>query len=279
MRIHNKGILFAQSFPRIRLKVNHMKNYIVLFALAPLVLTGCGLAAGAGAVAGTAAVQEGGIERAWSDGVIQTKINDLWFRHDVEMFRKLDMTVNQGRVLLTGVVQNPEHRVEAVRLAWQPDGVKQVINEIRVADSEGIIGFAKDTWISGRLRTAITLDKHVLSLNYTIDTVQGTVYLMGVAMSQAELNRVIEAARTIGGVKGVVSYVKLAGSEIGGQQAQDPGVAYEQQQMAPEPAYNGDYSYDNSSYDYPYDDSTQTNGAPLDLTTEPVEREVIGGGY
>ena len=69
------------------------------------------------------------------------------------MFTKLDLTVNQGRVLITGVVQDPKHRVEAVRLAWQPTGVVQVINEVKVADSEGIIGFAKDAWISGRIRT------------------------------------------------------------------------------------------------------------------------------
>ncbi|MDB2683197.1 BON domain-containing protein, partial [Alphaproteobacteria bacterium] len=52
----------------------------------------------------------------------------------VDMFTKLDLTVNQGRVLITGVVQDPAHRVEAVRLAWKPTGVQQVINEIRVAE-------------------------------------------------------------------------------------------------------------------------------------------------
>lgn len=168
---------------------------------------------GAGATVGISAAQEGGIERAVDDGVIQAKINQLWFQYDVNMFAKLDLTVNNGRVLITGVVQNPEHRVEAVRLAWQPKGVKQVINEIQVAESEGITGYAKDTWISTRLRTAITLDRDVQSLNYNIDTVRGVIYLMGFAQSQAELNRVIETARTISGVKQVVSYVKVLGTE------------------------------------------------------------------
>ena len=130
------------------------------------------------------------------------------------MFTKLSTKVNQGRVLITGVVQDPAHRVEAVRLAWQVEGVKQVINEIRVADSEGFKGYVKDKYISSRLRTELTFNRDVQSINYSIDTVQGIVYLMGVAQNQAELNRVIETARTIAGVKQVVSYVKLAGEPL-----------------------------------------------------------------
>ncbi|MCB1783629.1 MAG: BON domain-containing protein [Alphaproteobacteria bacterium] len=191
-----------------------MKVYAYLPLVAScLLLSSCvGLAAGAGATVGVAAAQEGGLSRAASDARIQAQINDLWFRYNVDMFRKLDMTVTEGRVLITGIVQDPQHRVEAVRLAWQPEGVKQVINEIKVADSEGIVGFAKDTWITTRLRAAITFDKHVNSINYSIDTVQGTVYLMGFAQNQQELNHVIDVARTIENVRQVVSYVKLVGT-------------------------------------------------------------------
>ncbi len=187
------------------------KNTLILMSCA--VLSSCaGLAAGTGVAVGTAAVQEGGVGRAASDALIQTKINELWFKHDVNMFTKLDMTVNQGRVLLTGVVQNPEHRVEAVRLAWKPKGVKQVINEITVADSEGVIGYAKDSWIGTRLRSALIFDREVESINYSIDVVQGTVFLMGFAQDQAELNRVIGIARNIPNVTRVASYVKLVGT-------------------------------------------------------------------
>ena len=195
-----------------------MKNSIIrtvsLCAFGLLALQGCtavGIATGIGATAGIAAVQEGGLRRAGKDAIIQAQINELWFRHDVEMFRKLDMTVNNGRILLTGVVQNPEHRVEAVRLAWQPNHVEQVINEITVADSDGFTGFARDTWITGRLRTALMFDRDVQSVNYSIDTVKRVVYLMGWAQDQAELNRVMEIARTISDVEQVVSYVKLVG--------------------------------------------------------------------
>ncbi|PZQ47729.1 MAG: phospholipid-binding domain-containing protein [Micavibrio aeruginosavorus] len=176
--------------------------------------TPLGMASGAAAGVGNAASKEGGLSGAVTDASIKGQINESWFQYNIETFSKLSTTVNQGRVLLTGVVQNPQDRVEAVRLVWQVQGVKQVINEIRVADSEGLPGFVKDNWITTRLRTAITFEKNVQSLNYSIDTVQGVVYLMGVAMNQHELDTVISLARTIPNVKQVVSYVKMIGEPV-----------------------------------------------------------------
>jgi len=194
-----------------------IRSKILILTSSLLLLSGCtglGLATGAAAVTGVAAAQEGGLKRAVSDAAIKLKVNEAWFSKDIDMFAKLKTKVNQGRVLITGVVQDPNHRVEAVRLAWQVDGVKQVINEIRVAESAGVSGFVKDRFITSRLRTAITIDRGVQSINYSIDTVSGVVYLMGYAQDRAELNRVIETARTISGVKQVVSYVKMAGEKI-----------------------------------------------------------------
>lgn len=183
----------------------------LIMAMAPMV-SACsplGMATGAGAATGVAAAREGGIKGSLSDIRINADISDRWFKYDVNTFSKLNITVNNGRVLLTGVVQEPKHRVEAVRLAWQPESVKQVINEIRIADSEGISGYIQDTWITAKLRTAMTFDKQVQSINYSIDTVQNIVYLMGAAHSEAERNRVKALARGVSGVRQVVSYIKL----------------------------------------------------------------------
>ena len=205
------------------------KHFLFTFCLIGLLgLNACsavGIATGAAATTGIAAAQEGGISRAISDTKIKAMINDAWLKYDLDTFAKLSTTVKNGRVLITGVVQQPEHRVEAVRLAWQVEGVKSVINEIRVADSEGIVGFAKDTWISTRLRTEITFDSDIQSINYSIETVQGVVYLMGYAQNQLELNDVIEHARTISGVKQVVSYVKLVGIDEDEMRAQQAAPA------------------------------------------------------
>lgn len=218
-----------------------MKRILTLSILASaMVLSGCGavgIATGVGAAAGMTAAREGGIKAGVNDAVIKTQINELWFRNNVDIFRKLSLTVDQGRVLITGVVQNPEHRVEAVRLAWQPKGVKQVINEIRVGESGNFGTFANDEWITAQLRTRLIGNKYVQSINYTIETVQGSVYLMGVAQNQDELDRVIRIARSIKGVKEVISYVKLAGEPItsAGASTSASGASYASQPVEPVP--------------------------------------------
>lgn len=199
------------------------KNIFVLGALfimlAPMqACTPIGVAAGAGASLGIAAVQEGGIRTAVSDANIRLQIHDLWFKHNFDMYRMVDMTVKEGRVLVTGTVRNPDMRVDAVRLAWQAEGVRQVINEINVAKSEGVTGLIKDTWITGSLRTKLTFDKEVQSINYSIDTVKGTVYLMGIAQNEFEKGRVVDHARNMSHVDSVVSYVRLRGETPAGLQ-------------------------------------------------------------
>jgi len=228
-----------------------MKRALVLTLLSSsLLISGCGpvgMATGAGAVVGMTATKEGGLRGGVSDLSIKAQINDLWFKHSTSMFSKLSMTVDQGRVLLTGVVQNPEDRVEAVRLAWQPKGVKQVINEIRVGEAGGFKSFARDEWIGAELRTRLIGNKGVQSANYNIDVVQGTVYLMGVAQYQQELDRVIRIASAVKGVKEVVSYVKLAGEPISSSGAATTvqGNAYATQPSAPMPVAPSSSSYMN----------------------------------
>lgn len=168
-----------------------------------------GAAAGAGAVGVTAAQTEKGFRRSMSDTEIRLAINDKWLQADEEMFRKVNLQVQEGRVLLTGNVRLPEQRVEAVRLCWQVPGVREVINEIEVSDKSGLSNFARDTWISTQLRSTILFDSAISSINYSIETVNQVVYLMGVAQSQEELDRVIGHAKDIAYVRDVISYVLL----------------------------------------------------------------------
>ena len=260
--------------------------------------TALGLATGAGAVGGIAAAREGGLSQSTTDARIKLEINDLWLKYDFEAFRKLSTTVEQGRVLVTGVVQDPDQRVEAIRLAWQPKGVVQVINEVRVENSDGITGFARDTWIAGNLRTKLIFDRDVQSINYSIDAVQGTVYLMGIAQDQRELNKVVSHARNTNYVKQVVSYVKLAGEPVAGTanaSVNNPqGVAATATvrpvapsnntqygtPVAPSDPYGMDanYSYDNNGYgsDYSggYDNNDYIGGGYDNTPTPPRSNEV-----
>jgi osmotically-inducible protein OsmY len=168
------------------------------------------LGVGAGAAAGVAASQERGLAGTARDTAISVQIQELWFRTNYEMFGKLSTSVSEGRALLTGKVQDPEMRVEAVRLAWQVEGIKEVINEIEVVNTGSMADSARDFWITAQLRAQITFDKDVHSINYSIDTVNGTVFLMGIARSQAELDRVTNHARNLAYVRRVVSYVRVS---------------------------------------------------------------------
>lgn len=181
-----------------------------LAALLGLSLQGCaGAVIGAGATAGTAAMEERGLSGAADDTALRLRINALLSDKDERLWRKVGLQVYMGRVLLTGTVETAEMRAEAVKLAWTAKGVKEVINEIQIAGPGGASGFARDTWISTQLKSALLFDKQVSSINYSIETVGGTVYLIGLAQDRVELDRVMNHARSLNYVKKVVNYVKI----------------------------------------------------------------------
>src|SRR3546814_947987 len=108
------------------------------------------LGVGAAAAGGVVAAQERPAEEAVSDTAIRLTINDLWLKEDVDLYQRLGLSVNEGRVLVTGQVPTQEDRLTAIRLAWQADGVREVINAVEVAESEGISGYAREAWKIGR---------------------------------------------------------------------------------------------------------------------------------
>ena len=178
-----------------------------------LLLGGCvGVAVGAGATAGVAAYQERGIEAAAIDLNLEAQIVNLWLQKDEMLTLKLGVEAYESRILLTGVVEDPEMRADAVRLAWKVIGVKEVINEIQVTSDSGIVDLARDSWITTQLKSKLTLDNKVLAINYAIETVNGIVYLIGIAQNQDELDRVIAHSRTISYVRRVISHVRVKGT-------------------------------------------------------------------
>ena len=189
------------------------KRFAVPALLLAVFLAGCdpitATVVGGGAAAGMGAAEERGLEGAIDDTKIRAEINDLWVREDISLFTDITLTVNDGRVMLTGTVKKPETRVEAVRLAWQAAGVRQVIDEVQVTDQSGFLDYSRDVWIANDLRTRLMLDSQIKNINYTVDVVNGVVYLMGIAQNQEELDRVIAYARNIDNVKKVVNHVML----------------------------------------------------------------------
>ena len=183
---------------------------LVLLVAGSLSLSACGeLLIGAAATTGIAIAEERSVGDAVDDLTIRAELNHLFFRDDLELYQDVSFSVIEGRVLLKGTMPTPENRIHALRLAWRADGVREVINEIQVADDSGILDYARDTWISAQLKAKILVDGDVLSINYGVETVNGTVYLLGIAQDEAELARVIEHAHGIEDVKRVVSHVVI----------------------------------------------------------------------
>ena len=183
----------------------------LLTALA-LPLAGCspaGVAVGAGAAGVTAAQTEKGFTRSVDDGRIRLQLNAKFFETNYDLFSDVSFTVDEGRVLLTGAVEDPEDRVTATRLAWSADGVAEVINELQVTDRSSMTDFGRDTRIAAELRLKLLGDDQVASINFSVEVVNQTVYIMGIARSPAELARVIGHARNIEYVRGVVDYVRV----------------------------------------------------------------------
>ncbi len=171
--------------------------------------TGAGLVVGAGAAAVTAGQQERGFSQAVDDNRIAVAINGLLFKKHYTLFAQVKTQVTEGVVLLTGTVVKPADRVAVTRLVWQVDGVREVINEIAVTETGGLVDQARDTLITGQLKLILLGDDKVASINYSISTVNGVVYLTGLAANDAELARVVNHARSLKYVRRVVNYTRL----------------------------------------------------------------------
>lgn len=190
---------------------------LMVMILAALPLTGCNSIAvgtGAGAAVASAAAEERGITGVVADLTISTTINKLWLEHDSNLIAQLDATVKEGRVLLTGIVPTQKKRVDAVRLVWRARGVKLVINEIQVSNAGGIATYARDSWITTQLVSRLSLDLHIKNINYSIETVNSTVYVMGIAQDEAERERVANHARQVRYVRRVVNHARLKNDPI-----------------------------------------------------------------
>lgn len=169
------------------------------------------LAIGAGAATGAAVLQERSVGANLDDTTLRLNIEGLLQKEGGPLAEQVGVEVSEGRVLLTGAVRTPDDRVRATMVSWRSAGVKEVINEIQVTDKSSLGNLAKDTWITTKLRARILADTQVNDLNYSVETVNGVVYLIGIAASQQELDRVIGYARNISGVGKVVNYVRVKG--------------------------------------------------------------------
>ncbi len=186
-----------------------IKSGILLFTA--IGLAGCiPLVVGGATETAVVVAQERSVGNAIDDVGIVLQIKNLYAKQDYkDLLANVEIKVVEGRVLLTGNVDKPDSQIEAVKLAWQVGGVKEVINELQINDKSGFMNYAKDVWISTQVRTRLLFGKDIHNINYSVITVNQVVYLMGIAQNQEELNRATNVASATSYVQRVVSYVRL----------------------------------------------------------------------
>ena len=171
--------------------------------------TPAGALIGGTAVVARSVVQERSTFDALTDVEIELSISTRLAQHSGELFRDVSVDVVESRVVLTGSVPQREDRVAASEIAWQAPGVRSVENALEVAEDSGTLAYIADAGISNRLRFEYLRDTGVDAADFNVETVDGVVHLTGLAASRGELDRAIALARSIDGVKRVVSHVLL----------------------------------------------------------------------
>ena len=182
-----------------------------MLLLSSFALTSCiETAVGLGTAAVAASTTEKGFSTSVSDTVIEAKLTEKFIQNDASLVTSVEGSVSNGAVLMTGKVDTLEQKILVTRLVWEIKGVKEVINEIQIVSEKSLKTTAKDLAASAQLRAALIGDQEISSLNYSIDVVNGIVYLSGVAANEKERERVITHAQALRFAKKVVNYIILS---------------------------------------------------------------------
>lgn len=177
-------------------------------------LQGCsptGTVLGAGARTGLALAEDRPVEEIWGDTLLKLTINKKLLETSFsDTFWSLNTTIFEGRVLITGNVKNTTLRDQVSQMVWGVKGVREVLNEIEIQETNTVTQIARDKFIQTSLQARMLGDKIVSDINYKMIAHNNVLYIIGVAQSQAELEKVVAHARAIRYVKRFVNYIWLA---------------------------------------------------------------------
>ena len=188
------------------IKIIFLCNVLILSAI----IYGCSptnILASGGGTALVVAEGERSLGAVVDDTTIKVNIAAKFINAGNNLFVNINTSILEGRVLLTGLVNNQEIRIEAVRLVWEVEGVKEVINEIEIGNRSGLKDYASDLWINTQARGVAAKTVGLRSVGYNFETIQGKLYVAGITSNPEQLESLVEALKTIKGVKEIVNYV------------------------------------------------------------------------
>ena len=144
------------------------------------------------------------------DTIMQKNLSARLALSDKKYFLSIQSEVLDGRIFLSGKVNEPEEKIKITKMAWETKGVRSVKNAITIKGQSNFKSTAKDILITSQLRTALILNNKTKARNYTLETVNKNVYIFGIAMDEAEKKEVINEANKIYNVEEVIPSIYLA---------------------------------------------------------------------
>ena len=143
------------------------------------------------------------------DNIMQKNLSSRLLLKDKKYVLSINTKVLDGRIFITGKVEDPEEKLQITKMAWETNGVRSVKNNIMIKEEFNFKQSAKDLLITSQLRTAMIVNKKIKSTNYNIDTYKKKIYIYGIAQDKDEMKQVIQEAKSILDVDKVVASILL----------------------------------------------------------------------
>ena len=188
-----------------------MKNRFIIIPFLLLFFNGCVGVSSTG-IFGTGvsiALDPRSVGTQIDDSVMQKNLGARLILKDKNYLLAVKTKVLDGRIFITGKVNNPEEKLQITKLAWETKGVRSVRNDIKIKESFNFTQSAKDLLITSQLRTALIFDKEIKATNYQIDTYKKKIFIYGISLTSEEREKVINEAKEILDVEDVVASIFL----------------------------------------------------------------------
>ena len=188
-----------------------MKNKFIFLILISLILNNCVGVSSTG-IFGTGvsvAIDPRSLGTQIDDSIMQKNLSARILLIDKNYFLSVKSKVLDGRIFLTGKVNDPEEKLKLTKVAWETEGVRSVRNDIKIKEEFDFKQSAKDILITSQLRTALIFNKDIKATNYQIDTYKQKIYIYGIASTKNEKDLVIQESKEILNVEDVIASILL----------------------------------------------------------------------
>ena len=188
-----------------------MKIKLYFFILSLILVTGC-VGTSSKGVFGTGvsiALDPRTLGTQIDDSIMDKNLDTRLLKMNKSYFLSIKTKILDGRIFITGKVDNPEEKLKITKLAWETKGVRSVKNDIKIKEKFNFKQSAKDILITSQLRSALIFNKKIKAVNYNIDTYKKNIYIYGIARSSEERSEVIDEAKDILDVEDVIASILL----------------------------------------------------------------------